>query len=303
MKPDGQGLDDHQLRQVREHARKALEKAGALGCFPTPVDDVIAAAKHIVNTHEEIDQGFLAKARKKVGSALKRALSKVVGVLDVTARTMHLDKLVPIHKLPFLKLHELGHGVLPWQREMFKLTEDCELTIAPEVSELFERESNAFASEVLFQLDSFTEEAASEDVLGLKTPLRLSKRYGASVYSSIRRYVSTNARSCAVIVLEPPVVRPDDGFVAKLRRVVASSPFQSAFGELRLAEEFTPDDEIGRMVPVGGRRMSRPRQLILTDRNGVRHECMVEAFAHKYNVFVLVCPQATLTKKIVLVGS
>lgn len=38
MKPDGQGLDDHQLRQIREHARKALEKAGALGCFPTPVD-------------------------------------------------------------------------------------------------------------------------------------------------------------------------------------------------------------------------------------------------------------------------
>ncbi|QOV92121.1 ImmA/IrrE family metallo-endopeptidase [Humisphaera borealis] len=296
-------LDDDQLRQVRDHARKALEKAGAKGCFPTPVDQVIAAAKHLVNAHEEIDEGFLAKARKKVGGALKRALSKVMGVLDVTARTMHLDKLVPIHKLPFLKLHELGHGVLPWQREMFKLTEDCELTIAPEVSELFERESNAFASEVLFQLDSFTDEAASDDVLGLKTPLRLSKRYGASVYSSIRRYVSTNARSCAVIVLEPPVACSGDGFVAKLRRVVVSNQFHFTFGDIRLAEEFTPDDEIGRIVPVGGRRMSRPRPLVLTDRNGSKHECVAEAFAHKYNVFILVCPKATLTKKIVLIAS
>lgn len=303
MTPDGQGLDDDQLQSVRKHARKALETAGVLGCFPTPVDEVIAAAKHLVSAEEEIDESFLAKARKKVGKALKRALSKVVGVLDVTARTMHLDKLVPIHKLPFLKLHELGHGVLPWQREMFKLTEDCELTIAPEVSELFERESNAFASEVLFQLDSFTDDAAGDEMLGLKTPLRLSKRYGASVYSSIRRYVSTNARSCAVIVLEPPVACEDNGFVAKFRRVVASSPFHSTFGELRLAEEFTPNDEIGRIVPIGGRRMSRPRQLVLTDRNGRRHECVVEAFAHKYNVFILVCPQSTLTKKVVLVRS
>jgi hypothetical protein len=302
VKPDGQDLDDHQLRQIREHSRKALAKAGALGCFPTPVDDVIAAAKHLVNAHEEIDEGFLAKARKKVGNALKRAISKVVGVLDVTARTMHLDKLLPIHKLPFLKLHELGHGVLPWQREMFKLTEDCALTIDPDVSELFERESNAFASEVLFQLDSFTEEAAA-DPLGLKTPLRLAKRYGASVYSSVRRYVSTHARSCAVIVLDPPVPKPHDGFAAPLRRVVASSNFHSQFGELRLAPQFTPDDDIGRMVPVGGRKMSRPQPLVLTDRNGVRHECVAEAFAYKYYVFVLVCPQATLTKKIVLVGS
>ena len=301
MKPDGQGLNSDQLRHVRDHARKALEKAGALGCFPTPVDDVIAASKHLVNAYEEIDEGFLAKARKKVGRALKRALSKVVGVLDVTARTMHLDKLVPIHKLPFLKLHELGHGVLPWQREMFKLTEDCELTIAPDVGELFERESNAFASEVLFQLDSFTDEAADDAMLGLRTPLRLSKRYGASLYSSIRRYVSTNARACAVIVLEPPVACRDDGFVAKFRRVVASSSFHAQFGEFRLGDEFTPDDEIGRMVPVDGRRMSRPRPLILTDRNGARHECVAEAFAHPYNVFILIYPQATLTKKIVLI--
>jgi hypothetical protein len=300
VKPDGQGLEDHQLRQIREHACKALEKAGALGCFPTPVDDVIAAAKHLVNAHEEIDEGFLAKARKKVGNALKRAISKVMGVLDVTARTMHLDKLLPIHKLPFLKLHELGHGVLPWQREMFKLTEDCALTIDPDVSELFERESNAFASEVLFQLDSFSKEAA-DDPLGLKTPLRLSKRYGASVYSSVRRYVSTSARTCAVIVLDPPVPKLHDGFAAALRRVVASSQFHAQFGELRLAAQFTPDDDIGRMVPVGGRKMSRPRPLVLTDRNGVRHECVAEAFAYKYYVFVLVCPQAMMTKKIVLV--
>ncbi len=301
MRPDDHSVDPQQRARIREHARKALETADALGCFPTPVDQVIAAARHEVVEQQDIDEGFLAKAKKRVSGALKRALSKVLGVLDVSARIMHLDRLVPVHRLPFLKLHELGHGMLPWQRDVYALTEDCERTIDPEVSELFERESNAFACEVLFQLDTFTEEAAGF-ALGLKTPLKLSKKYGASVYATVRRYVTTNARACAVIVLDPPELREGDGFRAPVRRIVASPLFTSQFGEFALPEHVTPDDQIGRIVPTGGRKMSRPQTLVFIDRNGMRHECIGEAFAYKYYTFVLIYPQAKLTKKIVLVS-
>lgn len=53
------------------------KKPARWAAFRLPWTDVIAAAKHLVNAHEEIDEGFLAKARKKVGNALKRAISKV----------------------------------------------------------------------------------------------------------------------------------------------------------------------------------------------------------------------------------
>jgi len=300
MKPDHHSLDAQQLLCIRQHARKALDAADAMGCLPTPVDQVIAAAKHVVLKQQEIDEGFLAKARKRVGSSLKRALSKVMGVLDVSARIMHLDKLVPIHKIVFLKLHELGHGILPWQREMYALTEDCKKTIDPDVTEIFEQESNAFACEVLFQLDTFTNDAA-DSAFGLKTPLSLAKRYGASVYSCVRRYVATNARACAVIVLNPPEIHTSDGFRASLRRVVASPLFATIFGDLKLPGVFTPDDEIGCIVPTGGRKMSRPRTLVLSDQNGARHECIAEAFSYPYYVFILIYPTAVLTKKIVVV--
>jgi hypothetical protein len=56
------------------------------------------------------------------------------------------------------------------------------------------------------------------------------------------------------------------------------------------------------MVPTGGRKMSRPQTLAIRDTNGVRHECIAEAFAYPYYVFVLIYPQATLTKKILLVN-
>ncbi|XOV74839.1 MAG: ImmA/IrrE family metallo-endopeptidase [Phycisphaerales bacterium] len=98
---------------------------------------------------------------------------------------MHLDKTVHAAKLPFLKLHELGHGLLPWQRDIYALTADCKQTLDPEVNDLFERETNAFASEVLFQVDTFTNEAADHP-FSIKTPMKLSKKYGASVYSTVR---------------------------------------------------------------------------------------------------------------------
>src|SRR6185369_13111092 len=104
-------------------------------------------------------QGFLAKLRQKAGSALRRALSKVLGVLDVVARIVYLDRSLYLVKQTFLKLHETAHAILPWQRKIYAVTEDCEKTLAPEISEVFEREANVFASDVLFQLDAFTNEA------------------------------------------------------------------------------------------------------------------------------------------------
>lgn len=302
MKLDDHSIDKQQLARIRDRARRALQDAGALGRFPTPVDDVVAAANHSVELNVEIDPTFLSKLRKKAGDALKRAVSKIFGALDVAARTMHLDRLVPPHKLPFLKLHELGHGILEWQRDIYRVTEDCEKTLDPEVSEIFERESNAFASEVLFQLDSFASEAADLN-FGLQTPLRLSKKYGASVYSTVRRYVTTNVRACAVVVLDPPELSLGEGFRASVRRVVSSPSFAERFGDLQLPEVLTPDDDIGRIVPIGGRRMSSPRSIAFRDRAGARHECLAEAFAYKYYVFVLIYPTAALTKKIVILAS
>jgi hypothetical protein len=288
MKPeDSISLD--QLDPIRNHALKALKVAGALGCFPTPVSDVMAAARLTLSNEDVLNDGFLARIRKKVsdaGGALKRALTKVWGVIDVTARLVYIDKSVLVVKQTFLKLHEVAHAILPWQQKIYAVVEDCEKTLAPEISEQFDREANAFASEVLFQLDAFTHEAADHPV-GLKTPLNLSKRYGASLYSTIRRYVSTNHRSCAVLVLDPPELKTGDGFVCNLRRVIASPSFESLVGHVEWAETVTPDDAIGEFVPIG-RKMSRPRSLRIMNADNVAFDCVAEAFTQTYHVFILI---------------
>ena len=264
-----------------------LEKADAFGRFPTPVTDVIGSANLIVAPEGAFGDSLLSRIRNKAGKALKHALSKVLGLLDVKGRLVFIDHTIHAVKQTFIKLHETGHAVMPWQRDIYAVVEECEKTLNPEIADLFDREANVFASEVLFQLDSFTKDAADHD-FGLLTPVRLSKKYGASIYSSIRRYVSTSGTACTVLILNPPEAENSMGFQASLRRVVNSPSFESLFGHLSWPHYFTPDDNIGAMIPVGRRRMSGPRSICLTDLNGEKHDCLAEAFTQTHQVFILI---------------
>lgn len=302
VRPDDCTLTARQHRLIRKHARHALKSADALGVFPTPVDEIMEAAKVFVAEEDLSDPGFLERMTKAAGGTLKRALEKILGVMHVAARLVYLDKAVHVAKLPFLKLHETAHAVLPWQKDIYAVTEDCEKTLAPEIADGFEKEANVFATEVVFQLDAFTEEAADHDI-GILVPVKLKKRYGSSIYSAVRRYVSTHHKACLVLVLEPPQLHEDLGFTCDLRRVVASTAFEEHFGELNWPEYFSPDDEIGAAVPVGGKKMSMYRRVTLVDRNGNRNQCLAEAFTQTHQVFVLIHSIKTLTAKRVLVRS
>ncbi len=298
-KPDDSTLTQQQYAHVRKEAERLLHKADALGTFPTPVAEIMDAGKVTVAPEDVLDEGFLRTIRRKAGSALKNAVSKVIGLFDARERLVFIDRAVYFVKQTFLKLHETGHAVLPWQRDLYAVIEDSEQELDPDTADLFDREANVFATEVLFQLDGFIQEAAGQP-FGIKIPLGLSKKYGASVYASMRQYVAKNPRDCIVLVLNPPELIEGDGFQAGLRRAVSSPSFQEKFGDLDWPDYFTPDDEIGAMVPVGGHRMSWPREISLVDRNGTRHKCLAEAFTNTYQVFILIHAVRTLTKSTVI---
>lgn len=298
MLPDDSSVTREQLGEIRLAAQRALRDGCAVGCFPTPVDQIMQAAK-IEIVPIPLDEGYLARLRRKAeaaGLALLSALSKVWGVFDPNARVAFIDPETPKEKLPFLKLHEGGHAVLPWQ-SIFGIFEDCRKTLDPDMKVQFEREANVFASEVLFQLDGFTAEARDLE-FGLRAPLKLAKRYGASVYATVRRYVSTSDRVCAVLVFNPPELGAPHGLVSVLRRAVASLAFERQFPGFAWPQAVTPDDTLGELIPSG--RMTFPRTLALTDANAERHEFIAEAFRTPHQTFVLLHASATLSRHIIL---
>ena len=302
MKADDCTLEPQQLAEIKKQANKALLQAGAYGVFPTPVTQVMASASVILAPEDAFEDGLIEAFRKKFKGKvdlIKKALSKVFGVLDAVARIAYIDSALPIVKQTFLKLHETAHAFLPWQREIYCVVEDCEKTIDPDIAESFDREANVFASEILFQGDFFSQEANGYD-FGINVPLKLGKKYGSSAYSAIRRYVNNNHRSCAVLVLNPPTPLIIHGFISTVRRVVTSTEFDRTIGKIVWLDFYSPDDDIGKMIPVGKYRMSGKRTLALKDSNGNVHECIAESFKTPYQVFILILPIEKLTKKIII---
>lgn len=304
-KPDDCSLTRVQHARVRAEAERALRESGALGIFPTPIADIMAVAKVMEVEEDVLNEGFVTKLRAKAASAglaLRSALSKVLGLFHASEGLIFIDQSLLEVKKRFVRLHESAHGFLPWQRGMYAVVEDCEKTLDPDVADVFDREANVFASEVMFQLNAFIDEAESRE-FSIYTPIRMSKAYGASIYSTVRQYVSKNSRACVVLVLNPPDLIEGDGFRATLRRAIASDSFSRIFGALPWPSTFTPDDEVGALVPLGKRRASGKRSLGLTDRNGVMHECIAEAFTQGYQVFVLIHAQSTLTATRIILPS
>lgn len=303
-KPDDCTLTKEQYANIRREAKRALEDADAVGVFPTPVSDIMSAADVHEVDEDILNESFVEKLRKevgKIGSGLRKALSKVIGLFDARSRFVFIDRSLHAVKQTFIRLHETAHGFLTWQKDMYAVVEDSKQNLDPDVAELFDREANVFASEVLFQLDAFTEEANDRE-FSIFTPIRMSKNYGASIYSSVRQYVSKNPKACAVIVLNPPELEAGNGFKASLRRAIYSPSFLEQFGELQLPDYFTPDDKIGAMVPIGKRKASGKREVVLEDRDGVAHECIAEAFTQTYQVFVLIVSVKALTSTTILLA-
>ena len=273
-----------------------------MGILPTPVDQILAVAQVEEVTEDVLNEPFLAGLRRKAGKSLKQAVTKVMGVFDAVASLVFIDQLLVPVKKRFVRLHEAAHAFLPWQRPMYRVVEDCDKSIDPEAAALFDREANVFASEVLFQNDTFHNLAADEP-FEIWTPIRLAKKFNASLYSSIRQYVSKSHYTCVVLVLNPPVFKTRIGFKVTLRRVVSSTTFAKMFDDHRWPQFYTPDDQIGRLVPIGKRKSSGKQEIVLTDRNGDRHDCIAESFTQTHQVFVLIHLVNSLARSKIIIPS
>src|SRR5206468_1429794 len=131
--------------EVEHVVRNLLRESKAWGRFPTPVDQIASFGDLAIERHLDLskaDEGFLPRQFGFLSSALK----KVLGLIDFRHRKIYLDQTVSVNRQNFIKLHEVGHGVLPWQRHLREGYGDDEFTLEPEIDEQFEREANHFAS-------------------------------------------------------------------------------------------------------------------------------------------------------------
>jgi Zn-dependent peptidase ImmA (M78 family) len=294
MKTNDPILSHAQLKDIRAKADRLLREAGAYGSFPTPVANIMNAAKVHLDEQNSLDSNMIHRLYRKATDVIKHALDKVLGIFDVRANTIYYDHSIHKAKKPFLLLHETGHSYLDWQKATYAFLEDGKGNLEPEVSEAFECEANVFASEVLFQVDKFT--TLAEDMpLALATPMSLAQKFGASIYSSVRRFATTTSRCCVILVLEPPLVTNGVAVFA-LRRPLPSKSFLLKYGDVVWQPDFSRLNFPSRALPHIGRsiqKVVKPAKIEITIAEE-KHRFTAEAFNSTQNVFLLLYPESQI---------
>jgi hypothetical protein len=290
VRKDDCSLEAAQLDEIRHRASLLLNKAAAIGRYPTPVDEIVEVAGLVIEREATLDRRWIGRMFNRMPERVKMAADKLLGLLDIPDRRIHVAQHIHANKQTFVKLHETGHDFLPHQRKLFDIIADGTHELDPFTQDLFEREANNFACEVLFQLDGFARDAG-DSIFGLRSALQLSKRYGASVYASIRRYVTTSSRACGVLIFEEPVYAADATCTLQLRRWIPSPKLVRTVGELRWKDVYGPNELFTVLVP--DNRFTRPRRFQL---NGpIRsHTCVVEVFNSTFELFYLICLESDL---------
>lgn len=280
---------------ITKIALDILKASKAYNKFPTPVEKIVACAglklNKDVSLHEQ-SQNFFSKAFEGIGKVSK----KVLGLLDLRQKIIYLDLNQNVNRNRFVQLHEVGHKACPWQEEAFCW--DDEITISPDIEELFEREASFFASSVLFQLDMF-EEQANQMPLSIKSAFALANMFGASKQATLRRYVQYSKKRCALLVLERA------GYNASVRNFFTSDSFAKEFGILNWPE--TCDIQFPFVYDMlRKRKLHEDGEMQLPVLSGQQVKFDYHYFDNNYNVFVLMKPTGEKNKsrtKIILTSN
>lgn len=196
-------------RDIARLSEQLLEKADAAGHWPTRVDDLVTASKLEVSTEESpFSLAVLKRAPRYLQKAVQLIGSgRVHAILDRRERTIHIDPEIDTSgRKKFLRLHEVGHDILPWQSALAYA--DNESTLSPSTKTIFEREANQAAAELLFQGRRFGRIAAEYET-GMGAVGALKKKSGASLRATLRRYAEDHAGTACGIYLAPSPCRTE----------------------------------------------------------------------------------------------
>jgi len=271
----------HSKKEIDDLIFEILKSSKSLDVFPTPVDKIVEYCELNLsnkNGFHNIPSNYIPK---KI-DAFNRMLKKVLGAFDREEKVIYIDPSLPHVKQNFIKLHETGHGAIPWQTEI--KYEDNDYTLSPAVKEVFEAEANYFASAGLFQLKRFEDEM-NKLPLEIGSPMALAKKFGGSNHAAIRRYAEVSKKRCCLLVLEDKNGSKNS---LDLRNSFQSISFTKEFGELTLPKVFNSDFPF--ILDYTRKRQFHKDGTIQLLIHGEFVEFSYHYFNNRYNVFVLIIP-------------
>jgi transcriptional regulator with XRE-family HTH domain len=239
--PSDRPLDPEALRLVRGYAVSLLREADALGTRPTPLEDVQAAARLVVTHELTLDPNDKARLTERFGHWVNRAWRRLQGTFDFRTKEIWVKPDLHPSKRRFVISHEIGHAIIPAHRESFAYVDDS-TRLPPFAQELFEREANQAAIEILLQGGEATEEFDSSTPT-LASICRIAEEFGASIVATARYVAENSRRPIALVVshvgrdsrLGPPHLYSSTRFEGSFRWRADSPPWDKIRPALQTA--------------------------------------------------------------------
>lgn len=224
-------------RQLSQIAHDILRKGNALGILPTPIDDLIQAAKiKDESGTQNVIEKFLSSVPANLKSWFLSGIRKLRGIADLRDRAIYVPQDTAPREL-FAKSHELGHELIPWHNafpdNLNPYCKDDDLSLSPDAEKLFDQEANFFAAEIIFQGRLFRERVLSYQA-SFDAVFLLADQHGASRQATLRKYVEEQDEAVAAITYLPSRCVTDLEGLPLLRkpRLFGSKKFSNKFANI-----------------------------------------------------------------------
>ena len=226
-------------KEVSKYARRALYAAGAIGKLPTPIDDLMAAAKvGNLKIDEDVKENFYTRLTGSAKQGFKTMWQKIRGIADLRERVAYVDENTSPPRILFAKGHELGHEVLPWHTLDPGFFDDDRILIV-DAEEIFDAEANIFSAEVIFQGGNFTR-IVRDYTVGFDSIFHLADMHGASRHATAWRYVEEQDEAVALLTYWPSKFNPE---IFRRGKIVASPKFLRKFSFIDIPQQLTQDQD------------------------------------------------------------
>ncbi len=214
-------------------------------------------------------------------------MNKIKGIFFREDNIIYVDLKDKTNRKYFVALHELGHGILPWQNEL-ALALDDKASLSMNVEEQFELEANLFASATLFQHDRFNRELEKLP-LSIASGMALAKKFGSSNHAALRNYVLKSKNRCGLIVLDKiPEAKWNKPFCS-LRNLFYSKSFLQDIGQLNIPYVFGYGWEFAQDFR-HKRKLHQNGEIEFSNLVGDTIKCKYHYFFNFYNAFVFFFP-------------
>jgi hypothetical protein len=221
---------------VSSFAVHALKRAGAVGVLPTPIDDLISAARlGVTEDPQPLIRKFLGQLGGAARDSFTTAIQKLRGIADLRERAIYVPSDGKPARVKWTKAHELGHQEIPWHKVNAGYADD-DRSLTTDAQELFDQEANFFASEVIFQGRRF-QRVARDYRPNLDAVFQLADDHGASRQATLWRFVEDHDEPVAAVMYWPSRYALDDSGECALTRgktVVASPAYLSKYADIEI---------------------------------------------------------------------